>query len=450
LDTYAISPSHHFYIHYDLEGFNAPNLVDHYGMNTNIPNNIPDYIDEVALIADQVRDILVNQMNFLPEGDDEDGIYDIYVTDRANYNYGMNFEDGTIIDGILLFPNASYIKIDNEYETGAFYTSGLETMQLTVAHEFFHAIQRSYSSPGGGHTYFWEMTATWIEDIIVPNGDDYTFWVDNFFENPNVNISATDGYSIALFGHYLSNFIATGDESIIRKMWESYSITYNPLSSMEIILENDYNTNFQKAWSDFCSRNFFNGEYDNMNNNIYYHIDQRDILPLASYSVSLSNPQLINENLLISNLILTNQSSDHLAFIVDDFSKINLEHNPSNFFEGFISIISEENSNLNQHIYIDDNVQDIYLGLGDKFFLSYSQSNNGFLNINIDYSTNFTVAYGDINLDEYMNILDVVMLVNLIFLESGINQLQFENSDMNLDNTLNIFDIILLIDLILD
>ena len=419
-------------------------------MNSNIPNNIPDYIDEVALIADQVRDILVNQMNFLPEEDDEDGIYDIYVTDRVNNNYGINIAEDTIIDGILLFPNASYIKIDNEYEPGAFYTSGLETMRLTVAHEFFHAIQRSYRSPVEGDKYFWEMTATWIEDIIVPNGDDYLFWIDNFFENPNVNISATDGYSIALFGHYLSNIIADDDTNIIKRMWESYSINNSPFLSMNTVLENDYNINFQKTWADFCSRNFFNGQYQDMNNNIYYHIDQRDILPLASFSVSLSNPQLINENLLINDLILTNLSSDHIAFQVDDFAKITLEHNPSNSFEGFISIISEEGSNLNQHIYIDENVQDIYLGLGDKFFLSYSQSNNGFLDINIDYSTNFTIAPGNINLDEYINILDLVMLVNLIFLESGINQLQFENSDLNLDNTLNIFDIILLIDLILD
>ena len=41
------------------------------------------------------------------------------------------------------------------------------------------------------------MSATWIEDIIVPDGDDYLFWVDQFFNNPEQDISETDGYSIA-------------------------------------------------------------------------------------------------------------------------------------------------------------------------------------------------------------------------------------------------------------
>ena len=441
LDTYAISPSNHFFIHYDLEGFNAPDLIDQYGMDSNAPNNIPDYIDEVALIADQVRDILVNQMNFLSETDDEDGIYDIYIKNKGSYNYGINFPDESI-------PNASYIEIDNKYEAGSYYTSGLNTMKLVVAHEFFHAIQRSYSSPAAGHTYFWEMTATWIEDIIVPNGDDYIFWVDNFFENPNVNISATDGYSIALFGHYLSNIIADGDESIIRNMWESYSINHNPFLSIETVLENDYQTNFQKTWSDFCSRIFFNGEYSDMNNNIYFHIDQKDILPLASFSGILSNPQLINENLLISDFILTNQSSDHIALRVDDFSKIILEHNPSSQIEGFISIIAD--NNYNKHIYIDESVHEIYLAPDDNIFLSYSRYNNGFLNINIEYFSDFSFNPGDCTLDQNINILDLVLLVELIFSESAIIDIQFLNSDMNIDNSLNIFDIILLIDLILN
>ena len=211
---------------------------------------------------------------------------------------------------------------------------------------------------------------------------------------------------------------------------------------------NGNQTNFQKTWSDFCSRIFFNGEYSDMNNNIYFHIDQKDILPLASFSGILSNPQLINENLLISDFILTNQSSDHIALRVDDFSKIILEHNPSNQIEGFISIIAD--NNYNQHIYIEESIQEIYLSPDDKIFLSYSKYNNGFLNINIEYFSDFSFNLGDCTLDQNINILDLVLLVELIFSDSTIIDIQFLNSDMNIDNSLNIFDIILLIDLILN
>lgn len=449
MDTYAISPSNNFFIHYDTDGFNAPDLTDQYGMNSNDSNNVPDYIDEVALIADQVRDILINQMNFLPEPDDADGIYDIYIKNKSNYNYGINFPDNTINDGIALYPNASYIEIDNEYEPGAYYTSGLNTMRLVVAHEFFHAIQRSYASPQSGHTYFWEMTATWIEDIIVPDGDDYIFWVDDFFNDPSQNISSTDGYSIALFGHYLSNIIAEGDNTIIREIWENYSVNNNnPLVSIESVLESNYQTNFQKSWSDFCSRNFYNGLYSNMDNNIYFHIDQINLSPIQSFTNGLSSYNLINENLMISDFILTSSSSKHLSYNVNDFSKITIDSSPSNQVEGFISIVSD--NAYHQHIYMIDNIQEIYLAPEDKFFLSYSKYNNGLIDIDIEYLSDFIFTIGDCNLDQIINILDLVLLIDLVFLDSVIIDTQFSNSDINSDNVLNIFDAILLIDLILN
>ena len=43
-----------------MSEYNAPNLSDEYGMEAAIPNGIPDYIDEVALMADYVRDLYVN------------------------------------------------------------------------------------------------------------------------------------------------------------------------------------------------------------------------------------------------------------------------------------------------------------------------------------------------------------------------------------------------------
>ena len=42
-DTYAPSPSGHFYIHYDLTGSAAPDSTDSDG------NGVPDYIDEVEI-----------------------------------------------------------------------------------------------------------------------------------------------------------------------------------------------------------------------------------------------------------------------------------------------------------------------------------------------------------------------------------------------------------------
>ena len=61
-DSYILSPSGNFFIHFDIDGYNAPNLDD-----SNIPNGIPDYVDEVAIAADNAKEIIVNQLGFLEE-----------------------------------------------------------------------------------------------------------------------------------------------------------------------------------------------------------------------------------------------------------------------------------------------------------------------------------------------------------------------------------------------
>ena len=147
------------------------------------------------------------------------------------------------------------------------------------------------------------MSATWIEDIIVPDGDDYLFWADDFLNNPNQNISDTDGYSIALFGHYLTNIVDAStnelESTIIRKFWETYSSHSSAFNSMNIVLQNEYQTDFSNSWLDFSSRNHFNGLYDNMNNNLFYHIDQQ-YLPSLSTSINFLN-QDINIKFLDGN-----------------------------------------------------------------------------------------------------------------------------------------------------
>ena len=71
--TFTISPSDHFYIHYDITGNAAPDLTDA------DENGIPDYIDEVGMIADLAHHVLINIMGYAEEPFDGEGGYDIYI-----------------------------------------------------------------------------------------------------------------------------------------------------------------------------------------------------------------------------------------------------------------------------------------------------------------------------------------------------------------------------------
>ena len=72
-DTLAISPSGHFYIHFDTTGNAAPNLTDSNG------NGVPDYVDDVGIIADYAYHVLVFELGYDGEPVDGDGGYDIFM-----------------------------------------------------------------------------------------------------------------------------------------------------------------------------------------------------------------------------------------------------------------------------------------------------------------------------------------------------------------------------------
>ena len=77
-------------------------------------------------------------MGFIEECKDSDAIYDIYIRDLGAHTWGSTqYEAG----------GSSFIKIRNNFDNMSDYCSDSnELLWLTVAHEFFHAIQNTYIS----------------------------------------------------------------------------------------------------------------------------------------------------------------------------------------------------------------------------------------------------------------------------------------------------------------
>ena len=64
------------------------------------------------------------------------------------------------------------------------------------------------------------------------------------------------------------------------------------------------------------------------------------------------------------------------------------------------------------------------------------------------FENNFNL--GDINQDNYINILDVINLLNFILNVENPDNVQFSLSDLNEDLVINILDVVMLVNLILD
>jgi len=61
---------------------------------------------------------------------------------------------------------SSNIDINNDFIGSSFFTKGIQALRVTAAHEFHHAIQFGYGWWGSDERYAYELTSTWMEDVV--------------------------------------------------------------------------------------------------------------------------------------------------------------------------------------------------------------------------------------------------------------------------------------------
>lgn len=165
----------------------------------------------------------VEDIGFLPP--EPDGVgggderLDFYLASYANTNGGAytvpTFQDLRPGDGRQSCP--TYILL---YEGIA-----PELMPVYVAHELNHALQAATDfreSP-----WAWEMTATWIEDVVYDEVNDYTHFIPPFQQNANRSLYWSAGrgeaplypYGASIFLHFLQEATADGQPYFITDLW---------------------------------------------------------------------------------------------------------------------------------------------------------------------------------------------------------------------------------------
>ena len=211
------SPSGHFRIHYDLSGRNTVDSTDGDG------NRVPDYIDTVAVTLDRVWELEVGQLGYQAPpvdggagGGDEYDVYIVQLGSGGAYGYTYPEQGGT--------RSSSYMELDNDY-TDAIYTQTreLEALHVTVAHEFFHAVQFGYYQGSDG-VWWQEASSTWMEEVAYPEVNDYLQYLSGFLRQPEKSLDSGSSFSSdyhiygsCLFAHFLDQRFGRG---LIRAIWE--------------------------------------------------------------------------------------------------------------------------------------------------------------------------------------------------------------------------------------
>ncbi len=278
-----ISPSGHFRIHYVTDGYNAIPTYDRNG------NGTPDYLEFVAKSFDRAWAIEIDSLGFKPPPDangNPKSVYDVYCQNLAGQElYGYTYFDPTQdIPGLPGLNYTSDVYISTQftfvvYEGVDAITRDSMAIAVTAAHEFNHALQLGYriwgtvTSEGQINLpdlWFIESTATYMEEVVANEVNDYYQYLPEFFATTNLSITHTADpqmYLNRLYGEAIW-FIQLGEEwgpEIVQYFWDNI-LEYPAAQAMrEFFVQQGSSLTAaiqtMGEWRYYCGKNAIRGRY---------------------------------------------------------------------------------------------------------------------------------------------------------------------------------------------
>jgi len=181
-------------------------------------DEISDVIETVAESVESSWDIIIDEMGY--EEPMDDPIFKVMVILDDNYEY---VDENTMGITSVLSNGEPYIAIDP-------WMDELDLI-VTAGHEFYHAVQFGYDV-NFAYTYqginWAEASATWMEDQLFDDINDYVSYMPDFFDYPDYSIFAsiipTDTlfeYGLSIWPRFLSEYLE-GRNHVIKDIWETY------------------------------------------------------------------------------------------------------------------------------------------------------------------------------------------------------------------------------------
>lgn len=170
------------------------------------------------------------------------------------------------------------------------------------AHEFNHAIQ--FSTTYAPEAWWWEATATYVEELVYPNDDEWSWYVTGYTNSPELRMDADSYndydeffhmYGMSIWGFYLDNH--QGGTDIVRQTWEAAADNgygYYSYSAEDALT--DLGIDFDAAYADFIARNAVMDYTDHRSFPDIDEVDSVDTLPDDGSSRTNSEPEAYGQN----------------------------------------------------------------------------------------------------------------------------------------------------------
>jgi hypothetical protein len=242
----------------DADDSDAPDLTDDDG------DGVPDWVGSVtAGVFETVWATIVDELGYRAPRSDEgaknhgpDGRTDIYLADLGEdslYGYCTWDAPGDV---------AAYCVVDNDFASTQYGDPPLESLRVTAAHEFFHAVQVGYSQ--WADTWLMEGTAAWIEDEVFDSiNDNLRYLGTGALSQPRVPLDRVTWddhstlYSSWIFWRFLSEYFGAGradDPSVVREIWERVGRGVQSLPAIRGVVSSR-GTSFEQVFADFGAVN---------------------------------------------------------------------------------------------------------------------------------------------------------------------------------------------------
>ena len=188
--------------------------------------------------------------------------FDVYLANTGGSSPSMAFDTWGYTDHAGDCP---FVVMHPDY---TFTGNPVGAAQVTAAHEFQHGIQSGYDWWEGD--YWMEATATWAEDLVYDDVNDYLDYIngDGWLTYPELSLTYEDGwheYGNVIWVKYLSENY--GGDAVIVDVW-TRAMTASAVDAAAGMLE-DQGTSLDEAFIDFTvrlvTRDFEEGElYDDV------------------------------------------------------------------------------------------------------------------------------------------------------------------------------------------
>ncbi|MBD3377411.1 hypothetical protein GF406_20455 [candidate division KSB1 bacterium] len=199
-----------FKIHFTLSGSDATTM---------------EFVRATAAALDSVYDYQIKVLKYdaPPQDYNQHGPeYDLYILNYAEY--GGTTPETPVFETDRPYDYTSWIEIDNDFSHTP--TKGLAAMRVTVAHEFFHMVQMGYRAihtTALDATFLYESSATWMEDVIYENVNDYVYYLYELFTYPSMPFYRSNGlreYANSLYWHMIEK---KHGKDLVRSFWQALS-----------------------------------------------------------------------------------------------------------------------------------------------------------------------------------------------------------------------------------